>query len=109
MSASTQTIRARRLRELFLVVHAVMSAEHEANWIGGVENIIAILGEGEADPSVADDRIDKARRSFYSMTRGDGSFFDFSIWRENIDDRVRANTEFSQITWAISREFESQA
>jgi hypothetical protein len=109
MSAPTQAPRAQRLRELFLKLHAVMSAEREANWIRGVRNIIAILGEVEADPSAANDRIDEAHRSYRSMTAGNGSFSDFHIWREDFDERVKANAELNKVTEAIWKEFESNA
>jgi len=43
------------------------------------------------------------------MNAGNGSFSDFHIWREDFDERLKANTELSKITDAIWREFESYA
>jgi hypothetical protein len=107
MPAPMYAFRAQRLRELFLELHAIMSAEHETNWIRGVGNIIAILGEADDDPSAARERIDEAHRSYRSMHAGNGSFSDFHIWRESFDERVRANAELTRVTEAIWREFES--
>ena len=109
MSAPTQAPRAQRLRELFLMLHAIMSAEREANWIRSVSNIIAILGEVETDPDAANNRIDEAHRSYRSMNAGNGSFSDFHIWRENFDERVKANAELTKVVEAIWGEFELNA
>jgi len=109
MSAPTFASRAQRLRELFLKLHAIMSVEHETNWIRGVGNIIAILGEAEDDPTAAKDRIDESHQSYRSMNAGNGSFSDFHIWREDFDERVKANAELNKVTEAIWSEFESNA
>jgi hypothetical protein len=94
---------------LFLDLHAIMSAEHERNWIRGVGSIIAILGEAEDDPSAARERIDEAHQSFRSMNGGYGTFSDFHIGRDNFDERFKANAELKKVTDAIWREFESNA
>lgn len=106
MPSSPQANRAERLRALFLRLHAIMSAERERNWIRGIENIIAVLGEAEANTSVAADRIAEAHHSFRRMNGGNGSFSDFHVWRENFEERRKANQELSMITESIWREFE---
>ena len=109
MSPLSQVSRAERLRQLFLALHAIMSAEGEEKWIRGVRGIIAVLAEAEANPNLAPDRIAEARQTYRSMNAGNGSFSDFHVWRDSIHDRVKANSELSGLTEAIRREFESHA
>jgi hypothetical protein len=109
MSMPMNTLRAERLRQLFLKLHAIMSVERETNWIRGVSHIIAVLGEVEADPSAASDRIAEAHQTYRSMTAGNGSFSDFHVWRESFDERLKANEELNKVTQAIWRAFELHA
>jgi hypothetical protein len=109
MSLQPEISRAEHLHQLFLALHAIMSAEGEANWIRGVRGILAVLVEVEANPSTAADRIAEARETYRSMNGGNGSFSDFHIWRENFDERVTANNELSRITGAIWQVFETDA
>jgi hypothetical protein len=109
MSMQTQASRAERLRQLFLTLHAIMTAEHEGNWVRGVHHIIAVLEEVEADPAAASDRIAEACQVYRSMNAGSGTFSDFHIWRDNFAERVKANEELNKITEAIWRELEPHA
>ena len=107
MSALTEVARATRLRQLFLQLHAIMAAERERNWIRGVSHIVAVLDEAESNPGVAADRISEAHRSYRSMNAGNGSFSDFHVWRENLEERQKASAELNRVTAAIWQEFES--
>jgi len=109
MPLSPQAASAEHLRMLFLKLHAIMLAEREKNWIRGIENIVAVLGEAEADTSVAAARIAEANHCFRTMNAGNGSFSDFHVWRENFDERLKANQELSKIVESIWREFGKNA
>ncbi|ETS33646.1 hypothetical protein BB987_14870 [Photorhabdus temperata] len=90
--------KAEKLLILFTSLRKIMYNDGEKNWIRGIENIIALLTPpdygGIENAEIAIKEVDY---TYSSMLRGNGSFSDYFIWRDDFDERVKANEEFDRI------------
>ena len=82
--------------ELFDELRKLLDAEGETNWIRGVKSAIASLKCDDND-SAKEAALKDACSVFESMHGGAGSFSDFCIWRDDFDERKRANEVFSRL------------
>ncbi len=89
----------------FKKLRNILISEKENNWIRGIESIIEKL-----EWSI-DNKCEDPDHFFYSscdtwktMDKGNGSFSDYYIWRDDFDERVRLNKTFQKIKdniWGI--------
>jgi hypothetical protein len=86
------------LLRLFIELKQVMIRENENNWIRGVNLIIEALSPPEyGGKGSADEAVRYVENTYRNMVSGNGSFSDFFIWRDDFDDRVKANKELDRI------------
>ena len=84
--------------DLLRRLEMLLREEGESNWIRGIRASIH-AGESHKDKSVTEEVAFKEMASTYrSMHGGSGSFSDYFIWRENFEERQKANKKFDQIT-----------
>ncbi|PHM71830.1 hypothetical protein [Xenorhabdus kozodoii] len=90
--------RSEKLRALFFSLWEIMRDNGGGNWIRGIENIIALLtpptygGVNDARAAIED-----ARHAYSSMFRGYGGFSEYFIWRDDFNERVKANDALDKI------------
>ncbi|MFY0403623.1 hypothetical protein V8Z79_03420 [Pantoea dispersa] len=82
----------------FKKLRDILISEKEINWIRGVESIIEKLEWSN------DNRCNDPESFFYSacdtwktMDKGNGSFSEYYIWRDDFDERVRLNKIYQKI------------
>ena len=86
-----------RLNELFIQMRDVLIQEHEDNWIRGINLILNQIDYSLASNEEAKSTIRDIYYSYSLMNRGNGSFSDFYIWREDFAERVIENNKFIEI------------
>jgi len=85
-----------RAVHLLNAVEQTMSSEGEDNWINGVR-LAKQVGEAGLQNGEADAALKEMRHIYRRMTSGQGSFSDYYIWREDFEERRRANEPFSRM------------
>lgn len=86
------------LLRLFNELKQIMINEKENNWIRGINLIIKTLtppdygGKGNADEAVR-----YVEYTYRNMASGNGSFSDFFIWRDDFEEREKANKKLDRI------------
>ncbi|MEX0447880.1 hypothetical protein [Xenorhabdus sp. SGI246] len=89
---------AEKLRPLFFSLWKIMHDNGGGSWIKSIENIIALLtppaygGTNDAKSAIED-----ARHAYSSMFRGYGGFAEYFIWRDDFNERVKANEALDKI------------
>lgn len=73
----------------------IMDSEGETNWIRGIRSAIAA---GEALHENPEDTFHKMSLIYRAMHGGSGSFSDYFIWRDDFDERSRANKELTEVS-----------
>lgn len=90
--------------DLLCQLEALLKAEGESNWIRGVRAAI-IAGKSRKDGSVTEeDAFQEMASTYRSLYGGAGSFSDYFIWREDLEERQEANKKFDKITnqlWSL--------
>jgi len=86
------------LLKLFKELKKIMINENEVNWVRGVDLIIEALtpphygGKGSVDKAV-----EYVEATYRNMVSGNGSFSDFLIWRDDFDEREKANKKLDSV------------
>ncbi|MFD0707154.1 hypothetical protein [Photorhabdus akhurstii] len=89
---------AEKLRLLFTSLWEIMYNNGERNWTNGINIIITSLTPPNYNGlENAKDAIESANQTFGSMLRGNGSFSDYFIWKDDFKERIKANEEFDKI------------
>ena len=86
-----------RLADLFTQIRDILIQENESNWIRGINSILNQINYSLASNEEAKSTIRDIYYSYSLMNRGNGSFSDFYIWREDFDQRVVENNKFIEI------------
>ena len=86
-----------RLADLFTQIRDILIQENESNWIRGINSILNQINYSLASNEEAKSTIRDIYYSYSLMNRGNGSFSDFYIWREDFDERVIENNKFIEI------------
>ena len=86
-----------RLADLFTQIRDTLIQENESNWIRGINSILNQINYSLASNEEAKSTIRDIYYSYSLMNRGNGSFSDFYIWREDFDQRVVENNKFIEI------------
>ena len=86
-----------RLADLFTQIRDILIQENESNWIRGINSILNQINYSLASKEEAKSTIRDIYYSYSLMNRGNGSFSDFYIWREDFDQRVVENNKFIEI------------
>ena len=86
-----------RLADLFTQIRDILIQENESNWIRGINSILNQINYSLASNEEAKSTIRDIYYSYSLMNRGNGSFSDFYIWREDFDERVIENNKFIKI------------
>lgn len=92
------TQKSNDLLQLFNELKKIMIRENENNWIRGVNLIIEALtppdygGKGSADEAIK-----YVEATYRNMVSGNGSFSDFFIWRDDFDEREKANKRLDSV------------
>ena len=86
-----------RLADLFTQIRDILIQENENNWIRGINSILNQINYSLASNEEAKSTIRDIYYSYSLMNRGNGSFSDFYIWREDFDERVIENNKFIKI------------
>ena len=90
------------LMRLFLELYKLMKADGENNWIRGISGCLYELENGKAcEP----DGLERARDIYRSMNKGNGSFSDYYIWRDDFQQRKEINDELDVIKSCIEEIF----
>ncbi|MEZ5642218.1 MAG: hypothetical protein R3E70_09210 [Burkholderiaceae bacterium] len=87
MNASTQTKSEVALR-LVTELHSLLCAHGERNWIRGVSHVGALLQDND---------LASAASAYKGMLGGNGSFSDFYIHADQIDERRRLNEPLDRL------------
>lgn len=89
---------ANELEDLLGDLRQILVEEHGTNWVRGVDACLDQLPKthsaGKADLLA---QLQIVASTYRSMMRGYGSFSDFFIWREDFEERVRANERLDRI------------
>lgn len=86
-----------RLSELFTHIRDILIRENEDSWIRGINSILSQINYSLASNEDAKSTIRDIYYRYGLMNRGNGSFSDFYIWREDFDERVIENNKFIEI------------
>lgn len=86
-----------RLADLFTQIRDILIQENESNWIRGINSILNQINYSLASNEEAKSTIRDIYYSYSLMNRGNGSFSDFYIWREDFAERVIENNKFIEI------------
>ena len=86
-----------RLADLFTQIRDILIQENENNWIRGINSILNQINYSLASNEEAKSTIRDIYYSYSLMNRGNGSFSDFYIWREDFAERVIENNKFIEI------------
>ena len=86
-----------RLADLFTQIRDILIQENESNWIRGINSVLNQINYSLASNEEAKSTIRDIYYSYSLMNRGNGSFSDFYIWREDFDQRVVENNKFIEI------------
>lgn len=86
-----------RLADLFTQIRDILIQENESNWIRGINSILNQINYSLASKEEAKSTIRDIYYSYSLMNRGNGSFSDFYIWREDFAERVIENNKFIEI------------
>ena len=86
-----------RLADLFTQIRDTLIQENESNWIRGINSILNQINYSLASNEEAKSTIRDIYYSYSLMNRGNGSFSDFYIWREDFAERVIENNKFIEI------------
>ncbi|CCW29437.1 hypothetical protein ABLA30_18500 [Xenorhabdus nematophila] len=97
---------SKKLRTLFLSLWEIMRVNGGGNWIKGIENVITLLtpptygGTNDAQSAIED-----ARRAYGSMFGDYGGFSEYFIWRDDFNERLKANEALDKIKNDINDTF----
>lgn len=80
-----------KLLQYFVELREIMLMEEENNWIRGIRLIITRL----EDVNLTEE--EKLKETFSMMNSGNGSFSDFYIWRDDINQRVELNHKLEEV------------
>ena len=83
------------LCEHFSNLIEIMKNDGEKNWIRGIEEIYEGLKTINTKP------LSEIAYSYRLMNSGNGSFMDYFIWKEDFNERVKANECFKKLTTEI--------
>ncbi|WP_445494469.1 hypothetical protein [Photorhabdus sp. SF281] len=92
------TEKCKRLLELFFLLKDVIKNERDNEWLININDFITMLTPpyygGIEDANVSLKRVSD---SYKTMGRGNGSFSDYFIWREDFEERMKANEKFDDV------------
>lgn len=98
-------IKMDKLLELFKMLRVILVSEGDGNWIRGVDSIIFSLSPKSISTSSDEEAIRYAESTYKAMFRGNGSFSDFYIWRDDFEERVYENEKLDILKDKIWSEF----
>ena len=76
--------------ELLRYVASFLTSERSRKWLPGIVGVLEVV----EDDSLGDLEALKKADSHYRTMFGPGGFGDFIIWRDDADERTKANREF---------------
>ncbi len=98
MSGAELRVVAGRLRELLQELREILINEGERNWLRGVDLCLRHLSDVDsASDAILRERLGDVALTYRTMVGGYGSFSDFHVWREDFDERVRANLPLKRV------------
>lgn len=80
-----------------------LECESENNWLKAIQTINQQLERSITD-SEKKNAIEVVGETFRSLYAGNGSFSDYSIWRDDPEERIRVNKEYSLLVdeiWSL--------
>lgn len=89
----------------FIELRNILISEDGENWLPGINLIINDLLNAIENNNEAIDFVKSARDTYSSINKGNGSFSDFCVWRENFDERKKANQNFDNLKKRIYLDF----
>ena len=81
------------LAKSFKRLHFLLDSESENNWSMAI-GTISHKFESNIPASEKKNVIEAASKTFKKIYAGNGSFSDYCIWRDDPEDRAKANKEF---------------
>jgi len=94
MSINTSDVRA-KLIILFSELSEILENDNEENWIRRIQECLSILQSKEE----INDRkkLSEVKSIYYSINAGYSGFSEYFIWREDFDERIKANERLDEI------------
>lgn len=83
-----------KLLQYFVELREIMLMEEENNWIRGIRLIITCLEDVNL---TEEEKLKETFKTFSMMNSGNGSFSDFYIWRDDINQRVELNHKLEEV------------
>lgn len=80
---------------LYTELIEIMEKDQENNWIRGINACLSILKA--KDNRSAKIKLSEVKSIYHTMHAGYGSFSEYFIWREDFDERVKANKRLDEI------------
>jgi len=90
MSQVTAATDRARVIELLRYVASFLTSERTQKWLPGIIGVLEVV----EDDSLGDREALKKGDARYRTMFGPGGFGDFIIWRDDPDERTKANREF---------------
>jgi hypothetical protein len=84
-----------RLILLFTELTEIMENNQENNWIRGVKGCLNTLKS--QDYSNDKIKLNEVKSIYKTMYAGYGSFSDYSLWKDDYDERIKANKRLDKI------------
>jgi len=101
-----------RAMQVLRRIESIMEEEREDNWIRGIRVLIATIEQGSTDDVARQDALDAVRAAFKTMMCAKDGFGDYTIWRDNLQARIQANSELDALRtelWQLLVDKEDQA
>lgn len=90
----------------FVELRNILQIEDGQNWLSSINLIINEISEAIKDDNLAIDYIKSARDTYSFINKGNGSFSDFCIWREDFTQRKHLNKKFDDLKQKIYCDFQ---
>lgn len=78
----------------FVDLIEIMNRDGERNWIRGIKDI-------HEDLQMNNKPLSEIAYSYRLMNSGNGSFSEYFVWKEEIDERIKANDYLNKLTKQI--------
>ena len=85
------------LQSLFDRLTKLVEAEGGENWLPGLQAVLERLVITETYGASLERRLQEIKSIFVTMNRGQESFADFYVWRDDFDARLSANAELKNL------------
>jgi hypothetical protein len=98
MSNSEDQSQCARLIDIYSGILEIVNSEHGKTWSRGIEESIKLLKiANDSEGEFKRERLKDVFSIYNTMNAGSGSFSDFHIWRDNYEERVKANKPLEEL------------